>query len=74
MERLSGLDASFLYVGSPRVPLRVWPVVAAGADGDEVAINALLNRLPDLRLDPTAPEPGSVGWRSAHLRRCQLIA
>ena len=36
-----------------------------------VAINALLDRLPDLRLDPNVPLPRVVGWLSARRRRCR---
>ncbi|EUA65572.1 hypothetical protein I553_8080 [Mycobacterium xenopi 4042] len=36
-----------------------------------VAINALLDRLPDLRLDPNAPKPRVVGWRSGRRSRCR---
>jgi len=37
-----------------------------------VAINALLDRLPDLHLDPAAPYPSINGVRSARRRRCRL--
>ena len=37
-----------------------------------VAINALLDRLPDLRLDPAAPYPTINGVAFRRLQRCRL--